>query len=149
VQVEHPVTELVTGIDIVKAQLLIAAGRAIALQPERHPDSRPRGRMPHQPPRTPKTFAPSPGPVRLWHAPGGPGIRVDSHVYTGYNVPPFYDSMIGKVISYGDTARHGHRAHAQRNWRRWSWKASRPIFLCTKRYSITPLFVRAAPTSTI
>src|SRR5712675_2093635 len=51
----------------------------------------------------PKTFTPSPGPVRLWHAPGGPGIRVDSHVYTGYNVPPFYDSMIGKVIAFGDT----------------------------------------------
>ena len=46
---------------------------------------------------------PSPGPIRLWHSPGGPGIRVDSHVYTGYNVPPFYDSMIGKVISSGDT----------------------------------------------
>src|SRR5258708_13872233 len=51
----------------------------------------------------PKNFTPSPGPVRLWHAPGGPGIRVDSHVYTGYNVPPFYDSMIGKVIAFGDT----------------------------------------------
>ena len=50
-----------------------------------------------------KTFVPSPGPIRLWHSPGGPGIRVDSHVYTGYNVPPFYDSMIGKVIAYGDT----------------------------------------------
>ena len=51
----------------------------------------------------PKTFTPSPGPIRLWHAPGGPGIRVDSHIYTGYNVPPFYDSMIGKVIASGDT----------------------------------------------
>ena len=51
----------------------------------------------------PKTFMPSPGPVRLWHAPGGPGIRVDSHLYSGYSVPPNYDSLIGKLISYGDT----------------------------------------------
>ena len=51
----------------------------------------------------PKTFMPSPGPIRLWHAPGGPGIRVDSHVYSGYNVPPFYDSLIGKVIAHGDS----------------------------------------------
>jgi len=51
----------------------------------------------------PKTFMPSPGPIRLWHAPGGPGIRVDSHVYSGYNVPPYYDSLIGKVIAHGDS----------------------------------------------
>jgi acetyl-CoA carboxylase biotin carboxylase subunit len=51
----------------------------------------------------PKTFMPSPGPVRLWHAPGGPGIRVDSHVYSGYAVPPYYDSLIGKVIAHGET----------------------------------------------
>ena len=102
VQVEHPVTELVTGIDIVKAQLLIAAGEAL---PYTQNDIQIRGhaiecRINAE---DPKTFAPSPGPIRLWHSPGGPGIRVDSHVYTGYNVPPFYDSMIGKVISYGDT----------------------------------------------
>jgi acetyl-CoA carboxylase biotin carboxylase subunit len=102
VQVEHPVTELVTGIDIVKAQLLIAAGEPL---PYGQNDIQIRGhavecRINAE---DPKTFAPSPGPVRLWHSPGGPGIRVDSHVYTGYNVPPFYDSMIGKVIAYGDT----------------------------------------------
>jgi acetyl-CoA carboxylase, biotin carboxylase subunit len=51
----------------------------------------------------PKGFIPSPGPVRLWHAPGGPGIRVDSHVYSGYNVPPYYDSMIGKIIAHGES----------------------------------------------
>jgi acetyl-CoA carboxylase biotin carboxylase subunit len=51
----------------------------------------------------PKTFMPSPGPIRLWHAPGGPGIRVDSHIYSGYHVPPNYDSLIGKVIAHGDT----------------------------------------------
>src|SRR5207344_1358693 len=50
-----------------------------------------------------KTFMPSPGPIRLWHAPGGPGIRVDSHVYSGYNVPPYYDSLVGKLIAHGDT----------------------------------------------
>jgi len=102
VQVEHPVTELVTGIDIVKAQLLIAAGEPL---PYEQKDIEIRGhavecRINAE---DPKTFVPSPGPVRLWHAPGGPGIRVDSHVYTGYNVPPFYDSMIGKVIAFGDT----------------------------------------------
>jgi acetyl-CoA carboxylase biotin carboxylase subunit len=102
VQVEHPVTELVTGIDIVKAQLLIAAGEPL---PYGQNDIQIRGhavecRINAE---DPKTFTPSPGPIRLWHSPGGPGIRVDSHVYTGYNVPPFYDSMIGKVIAYGDT----------------------------------------------
>jgi acetyl-CoA carboxylase, biotin carboxylase subunit len=102
VQVEHPVTELVTGIDIVKAQLLIAAGEPL---PYSQNDIQIRGhavecRINAE---DPKNFTPSPGPIRLWHSPGGPGIRVDSHVYTGYNVPPFYDSMIGKVIAYGDT----------------------------------------------
>ncbi len=102
VQVEHPVTELVTGIDIVKTQLLIAAGEKLAYTQN---DIQIRGhalecRINAE---DPKTFMPSPGPIRLWHAPGGPGIRVDSHVYTGYQVPPFYDSMIGKVISHGDT----------------------------------------------
>jgi acetyl-CoA carboxylase biotin carboxylase subunit len=102
VQVEHPVTELVTGIDIVKAQLLIAAGEPLGFSQS---DIQIRGhavecRINAE---DAKTFVPSPGPIRLWHSPGGPGIRVDSHVYTGYNVPPFYDSMIGKVIAYGDT----------------------------------------------
>jgi len=102
VQVEHPVTELVTGIDIVKTQLLIAAGQTL---PYAQNDIQIRGhavecRINAE---DPKTFMPSPGPIRLWHAPGGPGIRVDSHVYTGYNVPPYYDSLIGKLISHGDT----------------------------------------------
>jgi acetyl-CoA carboxylase biotin carboxylase subunit len=102
IQVEHPVTELVTGIDIVKAQLLIAAGEPL---PYGQNDIQIRGhavecRINAE---DPKNFTPSPGPIRLWHSPGGPGIRVDSHVYTGYNVPPYYDSMIGKVIAYGDT----------------------------------------------
>jgi acetyl-CoA carboxylase, biotin carboxylase subunit len=102
VQVEHPVTELVTGIDIVKSQLLVAAGEPLAYAQS---DIQVRGhaiecRINAE---DPKSFMPSPGPIKLWHAPGGPGIRVDSHVYTGYNVPPYYDSLIGKVISHGDT----------------------------------------------
>jgi acetyl-CoA carboxylase biotin carboxylase subunit len=102
IQVEHPVTELITGIDLVKAQLLIAAGEPL---PYSQSDVQIRGhalecRINAE---DPKTFMPSPGPIRLWHAPGGPGIRVDSHVYSGYNVPPYYDSLVGKVIAHGDT----------------------------------------------
>jgi acetyl-CoA carboxylase biotin carboxylase subunit len=102
IQVEHPVTELFTGIDLVKAQLLIAAGERLAYTQS---DVQIRGhamecRINAE---DPKTFMPSPGPIRLWHAPGGPGIRVDSHVYSGYNVPPYYDSLVGKVIAHGDT----------------------------------------------
>ncbi len=102
IQVEHPVTEIITGIDLVKAQLTIAAGEKLAWKQS---DIEIRGhaiecRINAEDPRT---FMPSPGPVRLWHAPGGPGVRVDSHVYSGYNVPPFYDSLIGKLITHGDT----------------------------------------------
>ncbi|MEY4760604.1 MAG: hypothetical protein RLZZ200_460 [Pseudomonadota bacterium] len=102
IQVEHPVTELITGIDLVKTQLLIAAGEKL---PFTQDDIQIRGhaiecRINAE---DPKTFMPSPGPVKTWHAPGGPGVRVDSHVYSGYNVPPNYDSMIGKLIAHGDT----------------------------------------------
>ncbi len=102
VQVEHPVTEMVTGIDIVKLQLLIAAGEPL---PYQQSDVNIQGhaiecRINAE---DPKGFVPSPGPIRLWHAPGGPGIRVDSHIYSGYIVPPYYDSMIGKVIAHGET----------------------------------------------
>src|SRR5688572_23583016 len=102
VQVEHPVTEMVTGIDIVKAQLRVAAGEPLQMKQE---EVKITGhaiecRINAE---DPKGFVPSPGPIRLWHAPGGPGIRVDSHIYSGYNVPPFYDSMIGKVIAHGET----------------------------------------------
>ncbi len=102
IQVEHPVTELVTGVDLVKAQLLIASGEKLAYAQS---DIQIRGhamecRINAE---DAKTFMPSPGPIKLWHPPGGPGIRVDSHIYSGYNVPPNYDSLIGKLISYGDT----------------------------------------------
>jgi acetyl-CoA carboxylase, biotin carboxylase subunit len=102
VQVEHPVTECVTGIDIVKQQLLIASGQALTLQQE---DIQIRGhalecRINAEDPRT---FIPSPGRIKLYHPPGGNGIRVDSHLYSGYSVPPHYDSLIAKLISYGAT----------------------------------------------
>jgi acetyl-CoA carboxylase biotin carboxylase subunit len=99
-QVEHPVTEMITGIDIVREQLRIAAGEPLSVTQD---DVRFQGhaiecRINAE---DPKTFMPSPGLITLWHAPGGPGVRVDSHIYTGYKVPPFYDSMIGKVIAHG------------------------------------------------
>jgi len=101
-QVEHPVTEMVTGIDLVKAQLRIAAGQPLGFSQE---DVTLRGhaiecRINAEDSRT---FTPSPGRVDLWHPPGGPGVRVDSHLYSGYTVPPYYDSMIAKIISYGET----------------------------------------------
>ncbi len=100
-QVEHPVTEMITGIDIVRAQLEIASGLKLSIRQE---DVVIRGhsiecRINAE---DAKTFVPSPGTVSLWHPPGGPGIRVDSHLYSGYVVPPYYDSMIGKIISYGE-----------------------------------------------
>lgn len=103
-QVEHPVTEMVTGIDIVKEQLRIAAGEPLAIKQK---DVVMRGhaiecRLNAE---DAKTFMPSPGKITLFHAPGGPGIRVDSHIYDGYVVPPYYDSMIGKLIAHGDSRR--------------------------------------------
>ena len=101
-QVEHPVTELTTGIDIVKTQLRIAAGEEL---PFAQDDVRIHGHAvecrinaEH-----PTTFRPSPGTITMFHPPGGPGIRLDSHIYTGYEVPPYYDSMIGKLIAHGET----------------------------------------------
>ncbi len=102
VQVEHPVTELITGIDIVQEQIKIAANQKMTL---RQKDIIKRGhavecRINAE---DPNSFVPSPGRITSWHAPGGPGIRVDSHAYNGYFVPPNYDSMVGKLLSYGAT----------------------------------------------
>jgi acetyl-CoA carboxylase, biotin carboxylase subunit len=102
VQVEHPVTEMITGIDIVQEQIKIAAGHKLGF---RQKDLAPRGhaiecRINAE---DPYRFTPSPGKITSYHPPGGPGIRVDSHVYQGYSVPPNYDSMVGKVIAYGAT----------------------------------------------
>ncbi|WP_255991335.1 acetyl-CoA carboxylase biotin carboxylase subunit [Chitinolyticbacter albus] len=102
VQVEHPVTELITGIDIVQEQIRIAAGLKLQYTQK---DVKLKGhaiecRINAE---DPLKFVPSPGRITTWHTPGGPGVRVDSHVYQGYFVPPNYDSMIGKIITYGDT----------------------------------------------
>ncbi|WP_152226484.1 acetyl-CoA carboxylase biotin carboxylase subunit [Pseudomonas sp. SCB32] len=100
VQVEHPVSEMVTGIDIVKEMLSIASGNKLSIRQE---DVVIRGhalecRINAE---DPKTFMPSPGKVKHFHAPGGNGVRVDSHLYSGYAVPPNYDSLVGKIIAYG------------------------------------------------
>lgn len=102
IQVEHPVTEMITGIDLVKEQLRIASGEKLiykqsdiyfnghAIECRINAED-------------PETFIPSPGLITLYHPPGGPGIRVDSHIYSSYRVPPYYDSLLGKVIAYGET----------------------------------------------
>ena len=102
IQVEHPVTELITGIDLVQQQIRVAAGEKFLL---RQKDITFRGhavecRINAE---DPFTFMPSPGRITNWHTPGGPGVRIDSHAFNGYFVPPNYDSMIGKVITYGET----------------------------------------------
>jgi acetyl-CoA carboxylase biotin carboxylase subunit len=102
IQVEHPVTEMVTGLDLVQEQIRVAAGEKL---PYRQKDIQFRGhaiecRINAE---DPYRFTPSPGKITSYHPPGGPGIRVDSHVYQGYSVPPNYDSMVGKVIAFGAT----------------------------------------------
>ncbi len=104
VQVEHPVTELITGIDIVQQQIRIAAGAKLPwTQREVLAQMKSHAIVCRINAEDPYNFMPSPGRITLWHPPGGPGVRVDSHVYTNYFVPPTYDSMIGKLITYGDT----------------------------------------------
>jgi acetyl-CoA carboxylase biotin carboxylase subunit len=100
-QVEHPVTEMITGIDIVKEQLQIAGGETLSVTQDevQFNGHAIECRINAE---DPKTFMPSPGLVQLWHSPGGPGIRVESHIYSGYKVPPYYDSMIGKIIAHGN-----------------------------------------------
>lgn len=100
VQVEHPVTEMITGIDIVRQQLLIAGSDGLMLSQD---DVTFQGHAIEARinAEDPNSFTPSPGKITYFHAPGGNGVRVDSHVYSGYSVPPFYDSLIGKLICYG------------------------------------------------
>jgi len=100
VQVEHPITEMVTGVDIVKEQLMIASGQPLRLRQENIQV------MGHAfecriNAEDPEPFMPSPGKISMYHAPGGLGVRMDSHIYSGYSVPPFYDSLIGKLITWG------------------------------------------------
>jgi acetyl-CoA carboxylase biotin carboxylase subunit len=102
IQVEHPVTEEVTGIDLVKQQILIASGERMTISQS---DVQFRGhamecRINAEDPA--EDFRPSPGRIEFYYSPGGPGIRVDSHAYAGYTIPPYYDSMVGKLITYGN-----------------------------------------------
>lgn len=101
VQVEHPVTEMITGFDIVKEQLRIAAGLPLSVTQDqvRFTGHAIECRLNAE---DPKTFMPSPGLIDQFHMPGGPGIRCETHIYNGYKVPPYYDSMIGKLIAHGD-----------------------------------------------
>jgi acetyl-CoA carboxylase biotin carboxylase subunit len=100
IQVEHPVTEMITGVDLVKEQIRVAAGERLSIT-EMPPirghviECRVNAEDPN------RNFQPSPGKISTYHPPGGNGVRIDSHVYTGYTVPPFYDSMIAKVICQG------------------------------------------------
>jgi acetyl-CoA carboxylase biotin carboxylase subunit len=102
VQVEHPVTEMITGVDIIREQISIASGNPLKYSQD---EIKVRGhaiecRLNAE---DSKTFMPSPGTITQYHAPGGPGVRLDTHIYNGYKVPPHYDSMIGKLITYGNT----------------------------------------------
>ena len=102
VQVEHPVTEWITGVDIVRTQIMVAAGEKLPFT-QRQVQIRGHAVECRVNAEDPFKFTPSPGRVTSWHMPGGPGVRVDSHVYNNYFVPPHYDSMIGKIIAHGDT----------------------------------------------
>ena len=101
VQVEHPVTEMITGVDLIKEQILVAGGERLRYGQD---EIVPRGhaiecRLNAE---HPETFMPSPGRIEEFHAPGGPGVRIDTHIYAGYVVPPYYDSMIGKLVAHGE-----------------------------------------------
>ncbi|CAN5834286.1 acetyl-CoA carboxylase biotin carboxylase subunit [soil metagenome] len=102
IQVEHPVTEMCTGVDLVKEQIRAAAGLPLAVpDPVLLQGHAIECRINAEDPE--RNFAPSPGTIHTYHAPGGPGVRIDSHVYAGYRVPPFYDSLLGKIIVHGST----------------------------------------------
>ena len=105
VQVEHPVTEFITGVDIVKTQIMTAAGQKLPYT-QRQIEIKGHAIECRVNAEDPFKFTPSPGRVTMWHPPGGPGVRVDSHIYTNYFVPSNYDSMIGKIIVHGDTREH-------------------------------------------
>jgi acetyl-CoA carboxylase biotin carboxylase subunit len=105
VQVEHPVTEFITGVDIVKTQIMTAAGQKLPFS-QRQIAIKGHAMECRVNAEDPFKFTPSPGRVTMWHPPGGPGVRVDSHIYTNYFVPSNYDSMVGKIIVHGDTREH-------------------------------------------
>ena len=105
IQVEHPVTEMVTGIDLIKEEIRIAYGEPLRFAQEdiTHQGAAIECRINAE---DPETFLPSPGTIHHYHPPGGFGIRVDTHIYQGYKVPPYYDSMIAKLIAHGETREH-------------------------------------------
>jgi acetyl-CoA carboxylase biotin carboxylase subunit len=105
VQVEHPVTEFITGVDIVKTQIMTASGMKLPYT-QRQIEIKGHAIECRVNAEDPFKFTPSPGRITMWHPPGGPGVRVDSHIYTNYLVPSNYDSMIGKIIVHGDTREH-------------------------------------------
>ena len=130
IQVEHPITEMVTGIDLVKNQILIAAGRHLDFEQE---DVSMRGhaiecRVNAENPEL--DFRPSPGKIQGLHMPGGPGIRIDSAVYQGYEISPYYDSMIAKLIAYAPTRQEEMCIRDRpwrlclRSWMRWTSRLS-------------------------
>jgi len=102
IQVEHPVTEMITGIDIIKEQIRIAAGEPLSIT-QAEVTFKGHAIECRINAEDPKTFMPCPGKITRYHPAGGPGIRMDTHIYSGYRVPPYYDSMIGKLIAYADT----------------------------------------------
>ena len=113
IQVEHPVTEMITGVDLVKEQIRVAAGEKLSvtsLPPLRGHviECRVNAEDPA------RNFQPSPGRIDVFHPPGGPGVRVDTHVYAGYTVPPYYDSLLAKLICQGRDRDGGDQAHADR-----------------------------------
>ena len=102
IQVEHPVSEMITGIDLIKEQLRIADGQKLSITQDQV-EVRGHAIECRINAEDPDTFIPSPGKITMFHSPGGLGVRWDSHIYAGYSVPPNYDSMIGKLITYGET----------------------------------------------
>ncbi len=100
IQVEHPVTEQVIGLDLIRQQIHVAAGGKISKRPRKPEGHAIECRINAEDPE--KDFRPSPGTITGFHAPGGYGVRLDSHVYAGYQVPPYYDSLLGKLITYGE-----------------------------------------------
>ena len=104
IQVEHPVTEVTTGIDLVKEQIRVAAGEPLSVPDDYVPELRGHAiefRINAEDPD--RNFAPGPGDITTFHPPGGPGVRLDTHIYTGYRVPPYYDSLLGKLIVSANT----------------------------------------------
>jgi acetyl-CoA carboxylase biotin carboxylase subunit len=120
---------MITGVDIVKTQIMVAAGEKLPFT-QRQIEIRGHAIECRVNAEDPYKFIPSPGRITMWHPPGGPGVRVDSHVYTNYFVPPNYDSMIGKIIVHGDTREQAWRGCARLWARRW-WRASTPTLRCT------------------